>query len=546
MSEDLRWRNFFDVFEEGLQDAPEQEILGQVMDLEGRYQGYSWSDLVMLARRGQAAYRKLGLRRGDRALLALPTGEAFFAALLGAFREGICVAAVAPRENLRTAVTLREVESVRRIYGPDVIVADEGVDGCLHMAPQALLSAEPGNGDWAAPEEVQYVQFSSGSTGTPKGVVLSMNEICANLEMMRQRLSVWGEQRGLSWLPLYHDMGLFGGFLLCTYSMVHVTLMDPTLFVRNPLLWIRQMSERRATNTVTSPSALMATLRLLQLRPQENLDLSSLIRVIVGAEQVTPRLVELYHQVLGPHGAPPEALLPTYGLAEATLAATIPPLNSGLQVLDCIHRQHRLRQHQAVPSDPEDENAETWVACGSPLPGMELKIADQDGTPLPERSIGRVFLKGPSMLRGYLLDGQYHDCLGQWLDTEDLGYLADGHLFLTGRVRDLIIKGGRNFSPERLEDLATTLDGIDRAAAFGIFDPERGTERMVVMAEVHPRWLRNEERRMQLHKQLFQELLAADYPIDELRFVERGNLPRTTSGKLRRQECRSLFLEAEA
>ncbi len=526
-------------------DRPDQPALAFVRDLALDTAVHTYAEVLALGRRGAAAFHAAGLRPGDRVLIDLPTGEAFVAALLGAFHCGLLPAAVAPLETRTGPSAAQEWRHHLDLLHPAALVTDHDHDGggALLLGSESILNAEAGDAPQrVAGTQMGYLQFSSGSTGAPKALVLEMEGIVFNLEEMRRRIPVPDSDVMFSWLPLHHDMGLFGALLLPLYAGTFITLMDPALFARSPSIWFRVMHEIRAGITVGPPSALLAALKLLQRRPIPGLDLSNCSRWLCGAEQVSPNLARTFAQVLEPYGMPMGVLKPVYGMAEITLAATMPPAGRAPR-FDLVQRD--LFEREGVAAEAADlplDQCLEWTGCGHPLDGQELRIADQHGAELPARRIGRILLRSPSLYTGFLVEQQIKPRDNDWHDTGDLGYWAEGDVFITGRSREVIIKNGRNYAPERLEELATTVEGTGRGAAFGIYDPARETERVVLVAEVHPRMLRDAEDRDRARLALRNALVSAGFEIDQVELRPRGSLPRTTSGKIRRAQVRKEFL----
>ena len=518
----------FERIEASAAEAPEEVGVRLWTDLQGTIVPLDRARILELERRGAAAYRARGLSSGDRVLLDLPTSEALLAALLGAFHLGVWPACVAPLSHRRGGAAEAEWGALVERLQPALVVSEEQVpaDGVAVMPAAELLAADPaGCGPRAPAAEMKYVQFSSGSTGTPKALVLGMEGIVFNIEGMLQSIPLDSRDRVVSWLPVYHDMGLFGTLLLAIYGRLVITLMDPSLFTRNPLVWLRAMDESRATGTVGPPSAIKATLEFQKRRPAADLDLSACRVWLSGAEQVTPEIVRRFGEELAGVGVRGEILVPVYGMSEITLAATMPP--------------------PGRPPVVRELDGLGWTSVGVPMAGQRMRVVDEAGEELPEGRVGTVLLDSPSLYTHVFDRGELTARSG-WLDTGDLGFVADGELHITGRSRELIIKGGRNYAPERLEELATLFDGVDRALAFGVFDERRQTERAVVLAEVHPRQLAKAVKRDVLRLGLRKHLAEAGYEVDEVILAPRGTLPRTTSGKLRRSAAKEDYLAERA
>lgn len=504
----------------------------------------TWSDIDTLARRARAGFEALGLAPGDRILLQVPTGPDYLGLLLGAFMAGIVPATLHALGEAGDGASLdRELSGLVATLAPRLIVAARplSVPNIVVVPPERLLAVAPSDSPLAIapPDAPAYVQFTSGSTGRPRGIALTWPAILANLTAIVRCLPITPRDRFVSWLPMYHDMGLFGGFLSPLYVGACGTMLDTRHFINGPLVWFRVIEAVRATLTVTPPSALQTCIQMLARR-KAGYDLSSLEQIICGAEPVSDRFVQGVADNLSRFGLRPTALRPVYGLAEATLAVSFPP-EPRVPRIDHVDRAAFETHGVATPADAAADGTRGWVSAGSPIAGTAVRIADDDGCELPERRIGRVLIRTPSLYAGYIEDGRFRRRTDAWFDTGDLGYVADGEIYVTGRRKDLIIKNGRNYSPDRLEELACLVDGVRRAAAFGLFDEERATEKVVVLAEARPRDTADAAGRDTLRMRIRRELTHAGYAVDVVSFVDRGSLPRTTSGKLRRQLCRELF-----
>ncbi len=534
--------------ERWVKEKPDALSVSFLKDLKLESTDCSFAEMYRLAQCGAATYKQAGLQAGDRVFIELATSEIFAASILGAFYLGLVPAVIAPREE-RPGETA-EVEWLYQLelFNPKAVVTAQpsvAHEHTVHIDPQSFLVADPDlAGARVHGREMAYVQFSSGSTGSPKALWLDMESIVFNLAGMHKRIPITTTHHVFSWLPVYHDMGLFGTFLLALYVGNPLTMADPSLFARSPLLWFRVMHETECNTTVGPPSALTGALHLLERRPIEGLDLSSCRRWLVGAEQVTPNLVRKFVAMTTGLGAPDNILMPVYGMAEVTLAATVPP-SLAKPRYERVDRTTFQKQHQAAlaAEDAAPESVLEWTACGSQFDDQGMQICDENGEVLPEREVGHIMLKTESLFSGFLVDDKVTPRQGDWFDTGDLGYIADGELFVTGRSREVIIKNGRNYSPERIEELAGTVEGVGRGAAFGVFEERRQTERIVLFAEVQAKHLRSPENRDGMRLSIRHALAEAHFEIDEVQLFARGSLSRTTSGKIRRKLIQQQYLE---
>ena len=508
-----------------------------------------WSELDLLARRARAGFEQLGLARGDRILLLLPTGPRYLALMLGAFQAGIVPSTLrAFGDASEGSASQHELAELVGAMAPRLVVSEKplavGAVECVH--PERILGAAPSDrpADLQGPDAPAYVQFTSGSTGRPRGIALTWPAILANVAAIAERTGLTPQDRAVSWLPMYHDMGLFGGLMTALHVGTVITLMDTSAFVNGPLTWLRLIDSERATITVSPPSALQTCMQMLARRPGDY-DLSSLEQIICGAEPLSQRFVREVADTLGRYGLKPTALRPVYGLAEATLAVTFPP-QARVPRIDQVERARFETDGEAMPASPDATDARAWVSSGTPVAGTSVRIVGDDGVDRPDRHLGRILIQTPSLFAGHIEAGRFSAREGEWLDTGDLGYRADGELYVTGRRKDLIIKNGRNYSPDRIEELVCLVDGVRRAAAFGIHDEARATEQIVVLAEVRPRDVADAAGRDDMRLRIRRELTQAGYLVDVVSFVDRGSLPLTTSGKVRRQFCRDLYARQQA
>ncbi|WP_425410433.1 fatty acyl-AMP ligase [Hyphococcus sp.] len=337
------------------------------------------------------------------------------------------------------------------------------------------------------PDELCYIQYSSGSTSAPKGVIGVQRSVCANLTAIaHDGMYIQPGDRASSWLPLYHDMGLIGFVLTPMAGQTSVDFLATSDFVRRPLLWLRIITENKCTITY-SPSFgyELAAKRSARIEPGA-IDLSRLRVAGIGGDMVRPEALNAFAEAFEPVGFNRNAFTPSYGMAEATLAISFPELGAPVTV-DEVDMRHYTRSGVAQPASAvtSPEHKRGFVLCGRPLPGHDIEVRDENGAAMGERSVGRIFIKGPSLTTGYFSDAEASDAIfdGEWLDTGDMGYFLDGQIVITGRAKDLIIINGRNIWPQDIEWAVEKVDGVrgGGVAAFSIDDG--GSERIVVIAE---------------------------------------------------------------
>ncbi|WP_147652643.1 AMP-binding protein [Vulcaniibacterium gelatinicum] len=398
-----------------------------------------------------------------------------------------------------------------------------------------------------AASDLALLQYTSGSTADPKGVMLTHANVLASLRTMGTFVGVDSADTFVSWLPLYHDMGLIGAWIGCLYFGAPLVLMPPQSFLLRPERWLWAIHRYRATLTAAPNFAFELCAHRIPDAALEGLDLGSLRLAFYGAEPVFPETLERFAARFARHGFRREALSPVYGLAENTLGLTFPPPGRAPRVLH-IERDRFLADGCAVPCAPEAGIATlAFVSCGLPLPGHELRIADDDDRELPPGRQGHVQFRGPAACTAYHRNPEATRALrhGDWLDSGDLGFLHEGELYLSGRVKDLIIRAGRHLHPQALEQAVGELPGVrrGRVAVFGTVAPQTGTERLVVVAETR---LADAEERKALRARIQAAVAAqAGEPADEVVLAVPGAVLKTSSGKLRRVACREAFERGE-
>jgi len=497
-----------------------------------------------------------GIGRGDAVALMLPTSSAFFEAFLGATRLGAIPvplypplrwseiaehvrgrAAILANSRARMLVTVREAMFVGHIVRAElpelrsVVSVEE-----LRIAGATPEPAAPTGGD------IAMLQYTSGSTGDPKGVVLSHDQLLANIRVMGTAAAVTPGDRFVSWLPLYHDMGLIGAWLATLYHAVPLTLMPPTSFLARPVRWLRTIDRFRGTISAGPNFAYEIVASKLRDEDLEGLDLSSWRLAFNGAEPVRAATLERFAARFAPYGFDPRAMTPVYGLAEATLGLAFPPLGRGPRI-ERIDVDALANSGRAVLQPDPGRTALEIVSCGAPPPGFEIRAVDDRENEAPERVEGRIEFRGPSATDGYYRNPEATERLfrGDWLDTGDVGYIADGELFLTSRAKDLIKRGGHTIHPYDLEAAVGDIPGIRRGcvAVFGTADRATGTERVIVVAETVQT---DAAARDALRERIMaQATIHLGGPADEVRLVPPRTVLKTSSGKVRRAACRELY-----
>jgi fatty-acyl-CoA synthase len=385
------------------------------------------------------------------------------------------------------------------------------------------------------PHDLACLQFTSGTTGLPRAVALTHHQMLTNAAVCCARLCPAGERSvHVSWLPLYHDMGLISTLAATAYR-IKLVLQPPEAFLARPDSWVDALSRYGATSTVAPNFAYGLAARGMRLRPRD-LDLSALRVCGDGAEPIRAANLEQFVTAGARYGLRPEVVTPMYGLAEATLAVAMGEVGEQL-AWDHVSRDSLQPGGTARPVPPDTPGARALAVCGHPVPGVRAQITDESGRPLAERVVGEICVRSPALMTGYWQDPEAtaEVLRDGWLRTGDLGYRTPGGLVVCGRIKDMIIVGGRNLYPEDYEHVAALADGVRPAcAAFVVPD----TERMVTAVEPE-RGVRDHEELAARVMALLQEHLG--HPPDKVVVLDAGSIPRTSSGKVQRGRCRERY-----
>ncbi len=526
----------------------------RVLDESGRETALRFSDLWQRALGVAAGLGSLRLQAEDRVALVLPTSADFFIAFLGVLCAGCVPVPIYP--PVRRAGLGSYLERQARLLanaGARAVLTDgelrqvglllrERVPTVRAVESVEALAATPGTaGARVAPEALGVIQYTSGSTGDPKGVALSHRAILANIRAIGEALAVTHRDVAVNWLPFYHDMGLIGSWLTSLYYGIPVVAMSPLQFLNRPESWLWAFHRFRGTASPAPNFALDLCCRKISDEAIEGLDLSSWRAALVGAEPVRPETLERFIARFAPYGFRREALLPVYGMAETSVALTMTPLGRGPRY-DRVDRESLAAARRAEPS--ADPAAMTLVSSGRPVPRHEVRVIEAEGgaaRTLPERHEGRILFRGPSTMEGYFGRPEATAAVrrGDWIDTGDLGYLADGELYVTGRMKDLVIKGGRKYHPQDIERAAQRVQGIRQGCVVAFDVPAPEGEAIVVLAETAQPPERHAELSQAVREAVTDEIGT---PPDRVVLVPPRTVPKTSSGKLMRHESRARFL----
>jgi 1-acyl-sn-glycerol-3-phosphate acyltransferase len=514
----------------------------------------TFRQLDLKARAVAGGLIECGLRGGDRVGIMLPSEVGFFSAFFGVlFAGGIPVPIYPPFRRSQVEDHLRRQAGILRNAEARILIASDDVRGVGHLLFGLVATlqhvrtvAELSTGETiggsmpASAETVALIQYTSGSTGDPKGVVLTHANLLANIRAMGAVLEASSSDRVVSWLPLYHDMGLIGCWLGSLYYGAVAVIMPPLAFLADPARWLRTIHQHRATLSAAPNFAFELCLKAIRDEDIQGLDLSCLRAVMNGAEPVTASTIRRFAARFGKFGFPTVAMAPVYGLAENAVGLAFPPIGR-VPIIDRVARAALGRDGIAQPTDKAQ--AMELVACGQPLPGHEIRIVDDAGRELPERREGRLQFKGPSATAGYFRNPEKNRSLfeGEWLESGDRAYMAGGDVYVTGRIKDMIKRAGRNIFPQELEEIVGGMEGIRKGcvAVFATPDPRSGTERLVVLAETN---LAEPEQLTALRQGIIEKSRTLlDLPADEVLLVPPRTVPKTSSGKIRRSAARALY-----
>ena len=389
---------------------------------------------------------------------------------------------------------------------------------------------------------IGFLQYTSGSTGSPKGVVLTHSNLLANVRAMGKAARATAEDVFVSWLPLYHDMGLIGGCFATMYLGFPVVLMSPLAFLSRPAQWLRTIHRHGGTISGGPNFSYELCLRRIEDGDLEGVDLSSWRFAFNGAEPVSPDTILAFEEKFSRWGFRKNALSPVYGLAECSVGLAFTPPGEPWRH-DVLDRERFARTGEAVDAAPGDPAPLKVICCGQALPGHDLRVVDPAGLELPDRNEGQLQFRGPSATSGYYRNPEATKGLfaGEWVNTGDRAYLSSGSLYITGREKDIIIRGGRNISPYELEEAIGDLQGIRRGcvAVFGSVDAASGTERVVVLAETRETSV---DAKDALKKKI--NALAIGFiggPADDIVLAPPHTVPKTSSGKIRRVAARDYY-----
>jgi 1-acyl-sn-glycerol-3-phosphate acyltransferase len=522
---------------------------------EGKEHLLSYRDLWEGARGYAARLAEAGLAPGQTAAIMLPTCCEYLYCFYGVLLAGGIPVPLYPPARLTTiedhmtrhAGILKSAGAAIMVTIPEAKPLAYLLRAQVESLRAVLVPADLEGGAGFTPVrskagDIGFLQYTSGSTGQPKGVVLTHANLLANVRSMGKAARATSADVFVSWLPLYHDMGLIGGCFATMFLGFPVVLMSPVAFLSRPSQWLRAIDGHRGTISGGPNFAYELCLRRIPEEELEGLDLSSWRFAFNGAEPVSPETITAFEQRFAKYRLRKNVISPVYGLAECSVGLAFTPPGQPW-CMDLLDRDAFTRSGEARPARPDDRSPLKVVGCGIAIPDHDLRVVDAVGFELPDRQEGLLQFRGPSATSGYYRNPQATKGLfdGEWLNTGDRAYLSGAMLYITGREKDTIIRAGRNITPYELEQAVGDIAGIRRGcvAVFGSHDPASGTERVVVLAETRETASSRRDELKQRINELAVDLTGA--PADDIVLAPPHTVPKTSSGKIRRVAAREYY-----
>ena len=554
----------------GIHDADRAHLLITEDDEQGEHHyTLTFGELYTAAQKCAEELARRGVPAGGRVSLMLPTSRQFFICYTGILLAGAIPVPIYPPyradrieeyaqrqsailNNARVCLllTFRRAEAVAKLLKPRVksllgVVDARKLLEAAEKEPPAAPGALPAflsGSRMRKGSDIALLQYTSGSTGDPKGVVLTHANLLANMRALAQAVQLGPGDVAVSWLPLYHDMGLVGFLLTPLACQVSVDLLPTREFARRPLVWLDLISRNRGTLAYSPSFGYELCTRRADSASAE-LDLSCWRGAGIGGDMIRPQVLEKFSACLASRGFRPEAFVASYGMAEATLALSFAPVGRGIRK-DIVLRRALEHQGFALPCTTNDAaEGRAFVCCGPILPGHRLEVRDEGGRVLPERRVGTIFVRGPSIMLGY--DGHLEETMrvlsaGGWFNTGDLGYVVDGEIVITGRAKDLIIVNGRNIWPQDLEWTAETELPTLRSRDVVVFSvDDDSTERVIALVQCRATDPEEREALRMEAAGLFRRQHGIEVSV---LLVPPHSLPQTSSGKLSRTRAKQMLL----
>jgi fatty-acyl-CoA synthase len=517
---------------------------------------WSFAEVGKETRRIGACLRAMGLSKGDRLALVLASPENFVLSFLGAVSAGIMPVPMYPPLALgRLDNYMDRAAGILRVSGASAILTTADLSPVLTPALDRTSSLKkiievgalrqmevaPLENITTHPDEPCFLQFTSGSTSAPRGVVVTHRNLMANSKCIMESVELDPDfDRAVSWLPLYHDMGLIGFVIVTLVAQIPVVFIPTIAFVKHPGVWMETVHKYRGTVTF-GPNFAFDLAAKRAARNSKKLDLSCLRVIGCGAEPINPKTMEGFLAAFTPLGLKENALMPCYGMAEATLAIAFDHLHRPVRKL-VIDRHDYESKNIARPITRQKaldtKNRFELVSCGRTFPGHEIKILDDEGNSLPDGRVGEIVFKGPSVTPGYFQNTEASQQLlkGGWLHTGDLGFISKGDLYISGRQKDLVIINGKNYPPQAIEWVVEEISGIRKGSVVAFSVEGDSTEKLIIIAET----IMTDN--VALAQAVSEQVRSAfGLSVEKVVLVARGSIPKTSSGKLQRRRTKALF-----
>ncbi len=522
-------------------------------DKNNNYTIQTYKELLDEAKWIASGLFNLGLKQGDKIIIATRYKRQTVEMLWGSFLLGLVPTVLQPPAKFDddNPPLMKLVKVFELLNDPYIIMDSDVKEPCALIEgkikhKEDLVSYGAFPEPELKPDDLAFIQFSSGSTGDPKGVMLSHNNLMVNLDAMRFGFDsnhpddIFG-----TWMPFYHDMGLIGYHFNPIYSCKIQCQVETLDFIMNPGLWLNMMSRQKVTITGTTNFGLALVLKYLKRGKQTfDWDFTSMKALLNGAEPISVKIMRDFTDALVPYALRPEALMPVYGMSEATLAISFASLPNR-SVATAFNAYVLDRENKAQPVDPADPSARLLSEVGMALNDMDIRITDIHDRTVKEGVSGHIQIKGPSITKGYYKNpvATAEVFCGDWLRTGDIGFFFEGRLYISGRYKDIIFKNGIHYFANDLEDLASTIDEIKygKVCLGGTTDRKTGKETVIafiagLQVEKAPDTFR--ELRVLLRRKL-------GVPVDLLVLIKSNEIPKTSSGKLQRYKLMQRYLNGD-
>ncbi|MEN0062385.1 MAG: fatty acyl-AMP ligase [Myxococcota bacterium] len=530
-------------------------------DAKGAETAYTFPQMEGETAKRAAALQRLGLKKGDRVGLIVIEPEDFVLSFLAALRVGVVPVPLYPPMSFgnlkayveRTARILTNAGAHVLVTSPLLFDLLQGlkafVEPLEHVINAAELS-EPGDApDYPTitPDDLAFLQYTSGSTSDPKGVMVTHGSLIANAHAIMvhgAKIAPEAGDKGVSWLPLYHDMGLIGFVISPVYHGIPVVFIPTMRFIKQPNVWLETMHRHQATVSFAPNFAYALAARRAKASDIARWDLSRVKVLGCGAEPIQPKTMREFHETFAPAGLSNTAILPAYGMAEATLAMTFKPVDEPLRTLTISASKlaEAGEVEQIDGATAAEGEAVEHVSCGVTFPEHEIAVLDDDMRPLPDGTEGELCFRGPSVTKGYFGNPEatakaFRD---GWIRTGDLGFMLDGQTYVTGRIKDLIIVNGRNVHPQAVEWAVAEIEGVRKGNVIAFSVPGTTGEELIVTLETRAA---DPQALVPQVRSIVQRELSLR--VSEVRCLPPGTLPKTSSGKLQRRKARDMYLRGD-